>query len=137
MKQFTRKKTIRLQHCDAGGIVFTPQYFNLFTEMLEDWFAAELNYPFSHMLGPAQSGTPAMRITARFAKPSRLGDVLDFKLTVARLTAKTVIVHMRAFAGDEFRCESDFHLGFVTLPVFGLTRWPAELFERMTAFAQK
>lgn len=137
MKEFIRKKTIRLQHCDAGGIVFTPQYFNLFTEMLEDWFASELDYSFAHMLGPAKSGTPAMRITARFARPSRLGDILDFKLTVARLTAKTVIVRMRAYAGDEFRCESDFHLGFVALPNFSLSRWPDSLYSKMQSFLQR
>ena len=36
--EFKSQKLIRFQHCDPAGIVFYPQYFVLFHELIEDWF---------------------------------------------------------------------------------------------------
>lgn len=37
-RAFETDKLIRFHHCDSAGIVFYPQYFVLFTELVEDCF---------------------------------------------------------------------------------------------------
>ena len=131
---FTVQKTVRIQHCDTGGTVFTPQYFNLFTEVLEDWFAKALDYSFAHMLVTDRSGIPAMKISARFISPSRLGDTLEYALRVKRLRKTNVLVHMDASSAGQPRCEADFLLGFASTPKIKLAEWPAPVFSRMQSF---
>jgi len=132
--KFIIKKTIRMQHCDTGGVVFTPQYFNLFTEVLEDWFAHALDYSFAKMLVTEKSGTPAMKIVARFVNPSRLGDILDYSLYVKRLRKRNVLVNISAKENEELRCEADFLLGFAVLSNLKLANIPSSVFFKMKNF---
>lgn len=137
MREFISNKLVRMQHCDAGGVIFTPQYFNIFTEVLEDWFGQELKFSFSSMLGPEKSGSPAMRIAARFMRPSKLGDILSVKLFVERLRQRSAVIQMHAFSEKQSRCSATFHLGFIKLPNFRLYNWPSEVYERMQLFVAK
>ncbi len=131
---FQVSKPVRMQHCDAAGVVFTPQYFNLFVEVIEDWFAGPLDYPFSRMIAEKASGTPAMHIDARFHRPSRMGDVLDFQLSVRRLRKSTALLAITADCAGEKRCRMQFLYGHYALNAGALTPWPEELHRRMAGF---
>jgi len=134
MQTFEVRKSIRFQHCDPGGIVFTPQYFNLFTEVVEDWFGHALNFSFSEMVMKDRSGIPAMKIVAKFFKPSLLGEELLFTLRVKRLRQTTVLVNIAASVDNERRCMADFLFGFATAATFSLTEWPSPVLEKIRAF---
>ncbi|EHQ06214.1 acyl-CoA thioesterase [Leptonema illini] len=136
-KTFEIEKKVRMQHCDPGGVVFTPQYFNLFVEVLEDWFADALRHPFSQLISQDSSGTPAMHIEARFHAPSKLGDTLAFRLHLERLRSSTALIHISARCASERRCSMKFLYGFSRLGSFGLTPWPDELRERMAEFLKE
>ena len=43
---FEDDKLIRFHHCDPAGIIFYPQYFVLFNELIEDWFTRGLGISF-------------------------------------------------------------------------------------------
>ena len=133
-KTFETKKKVRIQHCDQGGVVFTPQYFNLFVEVIEDWFSDALDYTFSEMLSEDSSGTPAMRIEARFHSPSRLGDILDYTLFVERIRNTTALLNISARSGAQKRCSMKFLYGFSQLGTFGLAQWPEDLKEKMALY---
>ncbi|MCE9598230.1 MAG: acyl-CoA thioesterase [Spirochaetia bacterium] len=137
MKTFSTDKLIRFQHCDPGGIVFTPQYFNLFTEVIEDWFANGLNFSFSQMVVKNRQGIPAMKIVAKFMKPSFLGDVLLYHLTVKRLRKSSVLINIVASSGPEKRCSANFLLGFSEISQIGLTEWPRDLYKRMMEYSKE
>ncbi|MEM7182961.1 MAG: acyl-CoA thioesterase [Spirochaetota bacterium] len=125
---------MRIQHCDPGGVVFTPQYFNLFVEVLEDWYADALGYPFSEMLTQDSSGTPAMRIEARFRQPSKLGDILEFELYVEQIRRTTALLHISAQSNSQKRCSMKFLYGFSQLGSPGLSPWPQSLLEKMKLY---
>lgn len=134
MKIFKSTKKIRFQHCDPGGVVFTPQYFNLFTEVIEDWFCDTLNYSFATMVGTEKNGTPAMKIVAKFFKTSLLGENLEFELKVKRIRKNTVLLNITGFCNNEKRCMADFLLGFAALSTKSLTDWPETLYSKMNEF---
>ena len=136
---FKKVKKIRIQHCDPGGIVFTPRYFDLVVEMMEDWFAEALGYPFAQMLGEDQAGTPAMRIDARFHRPSRLGDELEFQLGVRQLRRNTALLEITGFCDGQKRLGVRLLYGYAELASIkkGLSNWPADLHTKMQAYLIK
>lgn len=123
-----------MQHCDPAGIVFTPQYFNLFIEVVEDWFGEALNYSFPEMVGKQRQGLPAMRIMARFRKPSYHGDDLQFFVSVLKLRRNNALVSIVARSGGEIRCEIEILFGFAALETGGLTTWPEQLYQNLKAY---
>ncbi|TGN13186.1 acyl-CoA thioesterase [Leptospira ilyithenensis] len=135
MKTYETMKAVRFQHCDPAGVVFTPQYFNLFMEVVEDWFA-HLGYGFSKIVIKEHQGIPAMRIIAKFFKPSFLGDQLQFVLNVKRLREKNVLVNVTAFCDQERRCTTEFLFGFAALSSLSLVEWPEGLREGMSEYLQ-
>jgi 4-hydroxybenzoyl-CoA thioesterase len=130
---FQVSKRIRIQHCDPAGLVFTPQYFNLCIEVLEDWFE-DLDYGYTKMIRAESSGTPAMKITAKFHKTSILGDTLDFSLSVMQLRSKSALLSIKASCNKEKRCQMEFLYGFAQLKEKGLQAWPVDLAEKMSKY---
>ncbi len=85
MNPFVSRKEIRFHHCDPAGIVFYPQYFVLFHELLEDWFNLGLAVPYADFIGRQRLGIPTVHVSSDFIAASRLGDQIDLTLTVAHL----------------------------------------------------
>jgi hypothetical protein len=75
MPAFITVKPIRMQHRDSAGVVFTPQYFNLFTEVLEDWWEQELGISSRDLIFTYQCAIPLRTFAGEFL-------VLEFHLVV-------------------------------------------------------
>ncbi|EMK00123.1 acyl-CoA thioester hydrolase, YbgC/YbaW family [Leptospira sp. B5-022] len=133
-KIYTINKIIRMQHCDPGGVVFTPQYFNLFVEAIEDWFREGIEFGFSQMVSRDHQGIPAMKIVAKFYKPSKLGDILEFRVKVKRLRRQNILIHVEALCEEERRCSADFLHGFASLNNLSLTDWPNDVHRKLAEY---
>lgn len=136
MAAFEISKIVRMQHCDPGGVVFTPQYFNLFVEVIEDWFREGVACSFASLVSEQRHGLPAMRISAKFFKPSILGDVLDFRLTVRRLRRNHMLVHLDAACAGQRRVSADFLHGFAGLASMTLADWPDHLRKKLEDYVE-
>lgn len=100
---FERQKLIRLQHCDPAGIVFYPQYFLLFNELVEDWFNEGLGVDFADFHAKARMGIPLARVEADFLAPSKQGEQLSMRLTVKELGNSSLKLRISAHCGAEER----------------------------------
>lgn len=69
---FRASKLIRFQHCDPAGIVFYPQYFVLFHEVIEDWFYNGLQLKFAELIVEKRLGAPTVDIRAAHAKADHI-----------------------------------------------------------------
>jgi acyl-CoA thioesterase FadM len=87
---FRVSKLIRFQHCDPAGIVFYPQYFVLFHEVMEDWFYSGLELKFADLIVGKRLGAPTVDIRGQFFAPSRLGETLEFSLLVRKIGASSI-----------------------------------------------
>ena len=58
---FERTKTIRFHHCDPAAIIFYPQYFVLFHELMEEWFTEGLQTNYGTYIREQRLGVPAVR----------------------------------------------------------------------------
>ena len=77
---FVSEKLIRFHHCDPAGIVFYPQYFILFHELLEDWYDNGLGLNYADMISKERRGLPTAHIDCDFRIPSKIGDTVQMQL---------------------------------------------------------
>ncbi len=100
---FEADKLIRFHHCDPAGIVFYPQYFVLFNELVEDWFNHGLAIDFAAFHSVDRLGVPMARVECDFLSPSKIGEILRLRLTVTRIGNSSLTLAVDARSGDEVR----------------------------------
>lgn len=86
---YSRTVPIEFNHCDPAGIVFYPRYFEMTNSVVENFFREVVLHSFAKMM-QAKEGVPTARITTDFHAPSRLGEVLDWRLWVTSLGRSSV-----------------------------------------------
>ena len=101
--RFERNKTLRFQHCDPAGIIFYPQYFVLFHELMEEWFTEALDTPYGDYIRVRRLGVPAVKVEVEFLTQGYLGDSLRFGLSCVRLGTSSLTLAVDAYGGDECR----------------------------------
>ena len=97
------RKVVRFGHCDPAGIIYYPQYFMLAHDCKEDWFRHGVGYPLKQMISADCRGFPIVKLDAEFTRASRLGDDLDFELTVRGIGATSLKLDYRCVCGEEER----------------------------------
>ena len=100
---FVSAKPIRFHHCDPAGIVFYPQYFVLFNELVEDWFNEGLGIDFARYHTEDRRGIPMAHIECDFVAPSKVGEVLQFCLAVRKIGGSSLTLAVEARAGADVR----------------------------------
>lgn len=135
MSAFIVTKQIRLQHCDSAGVVFTPQYFNLVTEVLEDWWEHGLGISFKDLISTHQRGIPRRKVEGEFLVFSRLGDLLEFRLIVQEIGSASVNIKIAGYSLDVMRCCLNIKLVQVDLNSTRVIRWSDEWRRKMLVYA--
>ena len=87
---FVHRQAIRFSHCDPGGIVYFPHYFEMVYEAIEDWFDTAIEANLETRLRQEGIGFPTVNTQCDFLRPSRVGDVLELEIAVARLGRSAV-----------------------------------------------
>jgi 4-hydroxybenzoyl-CoA thioesterase len=109
---YTRRIQVEFNHCDPAGIVFYPRYLEMTNSVVENFFAGALGHPFARMMAEG-NGVPTARLVCDFHAPSRLGDLLDFTLTVTRLGRASVTFALSARRAAELRMTAEITLVWV------------------------
>ncbi|MCP3716663.1 thioesterase family protein [Paraburkholderia sp. CNPSo 3281] len=83
---YRRKHKIHFSECDPAGIVFYPQYFVLFNDLVESWIDELLPQEGYHgVIGARRVGMPTVRLEVDFKAVSKMGDEVWLSLDVERL----------------------------------------------------
>lgn len=135
MAAFSREIKIRFQHCDPAGIVFYPRYYEMFNQMVEDWFAEGVGMSFQAMHHELNFGVPLVHAETDFRKASRIGEVLIFSLELVEIGTKSFQLRIQASFAGEVRVETKLTLVCVTLgDSLRAIEIPGELRTRMEPF---
>ena len=97
---FTVDRLIRFSHCDPGGIVYFPRYFDLMNALIEDWFYQRLGLDYARRLMSERQGLPTVHAECDFVRPSLMGETLIWGLTVERIGASSITVKIVATGDD-------------------------------------
>jgi 4-hydroxybenzoyl-CoA thioesterase len=102
-RTFDDDKLVRFHHCDPAGIIFYPQYFILFNELVEDWFTRGLKVSFVDQVTKERVSIPMGRVECDFLAPSKIGDILRFSLRVERIGTSSIKLGIDVRHGEELR----------------------------------
>lgn len=94
LPSFERPHRIRFSECDPAGIVFYPQYFVLFNDLLEAWIDSLLPMGFAGYIAGLGFGMPTVRLEADFKAISRMGDEVILSLQLVRLGNKSLTLRL-------------------------------------------
>ena len=131
---FETDKLIRFHHCDPAGIVFYPQYFVLFNELVEDWFNGGLGMDFGNFHAVDRLGVPMAHIECDFLSPSKIGEVLRFRLAVKKIGTSSLTLAVDARAADEVRVRATLVVVLASLDAHRPVPFPAEFREKLARF---
>lgn len=131
---FATTKLVRFQHCDPAGIVFYPMYFQLFNEVVEDWYAQALGVDFRTLHLERRLGQPVKKVACEFFAPSMLGDTLDCELAVTRLGGSSLDATVRLSCGGQLRAEVSYVFVMTSLDTHRAVRFPDDLRSRIETF---
>jgi len=93
-RHFSRPHRIRFSECDPAGIVFYPQYFVLFNDLLEAWIDALLPGGFHGYIVERRQGLPTVKLEAEFKGISRMGDDVELTLDVAEIGSRSLVLRL-------------------------------------------
>jgi 4-hydroxybenzoyl-CoA thioesterase len=118
---------VRFAHVDAAGIVFYPRYFEMLNATVEEYFAQEIGVSFAKMHIERGLGVPTVSLTATFMSPSRLGDMLETRLTVDRVGRSSMDITVTMSCEDFKRIEVKAVLVCMDLAAGKSTAWPEDM----------
>lgn len=130
---YRRPFKVMFQHCDPAGLVFYPRYFEMINATVEDWFEEAVGVPFAAMHGGRGIGIPAAQVAARFLRPSRLGDLLDMRLAVARLGRSAMDLGLSAHGPDGPRLTAELTIVHVEQAGLRPVPWSPDIRARVEA----
>jgi 4-hydroxybenzoyl-CoA thioesterase len=94
-RHFRRPHRIRFSECDPAGIVFYPQYFVMFNDLLEAWVDHILpDGGFTGYILDKRHGMPSVRIEADFKAISRMGDDVELTLDVVHIGRRSLVLQL-------------------------------------------
>ncbi len=133
-ESFRRDKLIRFHHCDPAGIVFYPQYFVLFHELVEDWFNEGLEQNYADLVSRQRLGLPMVRIECDFLSPSTIGETLQLSLAVKHIGRSSLNLLVEGQAGGTVRVRSAFTVVMAGIDALHAEPFPPPLRERMERY---
>ncbi len=131
MAVFHTQRRVGWADADYAGIIFYPRYFEMLNSVIDEWFETAIGASFAGLIDAYQVGAPMGEIQARFDGACRLGDVLDFELSVVRLSSKTVTIASTASVSGETRIRTNATHICAHTDISGAAPWPPGLVEKM------
>ncbi len=131
---FDTDKLIRFHHCDPAGIVFYPQYFVLFNELVEDWFNHGLGVDFASFHAVDRLGVPMAHVECDFLSPSKIGDLLTFRLAVKKIGTTSLTLAVEARSGADVRVRATLVVVLASLDAHRPVPFPPEFRARLERF---
>lgn len=131
--RFVSTRQIRFGHCDPAAIVFYPQYVLLFHEVQEDFFQYGLGIDY-HAMVAAGCGAPIVRLDAVFHRPSRMGDVVDFVVSIKAIGKSSITTLFECFGADGLRVSSNLKFVIVDHMMNRTVPIPRDLQSRLEQF---
>ena len=101
MAVFSRDIAVHFSDTDPAGILFYPRYLEMTDALIEDWFAEELEHPFSALHQGTAYGVPTLSLNISFSAASRITDLLRLTLGVARLSKISFTLDISTACGKD------------------------------------
>ncbi|HHU94501.1 MAG TPA: acyl-CoA thioesterase [Alcaligenaceae bacterium] len=99
-KLYTSEHRIRFSECDPAGIVFYPQYFIMFNDLLEQWVDSMVPGGFSSVIAQKKVGMPTVNLQADFRSISKMGDDVVLSIGVKKIGSRSLQLRLQCVGKD-------------------------------------
>jgi 4-hydroxybenzoyl-CoA thioesterase len=131
---FSVDMPIRFSHTDPAGIVYYPNYFDMFNAVVEDWFAGALRVDYTEMIRRDRLGLPTVHAECDFFAPSRMGERLSYTLLVREIGRTSIRLAIHGHVGGRERLRANLVLVVISLESGKAVPIPADLRQRIVAY---
>ena len=135
MPAFEREMLVRFRHCDAAGWVFYPRYFEMISDLVEDWLEDGLAAGAPGLFHQRRILTPSVHFTVDFLKATHYGEHLTFRLWTVNVRRASCELRIEASRQSELRMRVKQVLVFISARTARAIAIPPELIERMQRFS--
>jgi len=112
---YVSKSPVRFHHTDPASYVFFPRDFEMFQAAVEDWFTVALGVNYADLINDEQIGLPTAKTECEFARPCRLGEVVDLAIYLVRLGTSSLEAVFDGTVDGEHRLRARSVLVFISL----------------------
>lgn len=133
MLKYSKSHKIRFSECDPAGIVFYPQYFVMFNNLLECWIDTLIPQGFAGYILEQRLGLPTVHLEANFKAISQMGDDVLLELQVKRIGHKSLTLDQRCVsASGELRMQVTQTYVTTSLVTHQAISIPEQLYQALT-----
>ena len=115
MTEFHGSVKIRFGDVDNAGIVYFPRILDYCHRVFEDLFEQAGGIPYDQLVNERKVGFPTVHIAADFKKKMNYGDVLDFKVSIPRISNSSADFRYRIFSGRSAELLADIMITVVAV----------------------
>lgn len=133
---FSVDMPIRFSHSDPAGIVYYPNYFDMFNAVIEDWFNTDLKIDYAAQILKDRVGLPTVHAECDFFVPSRMGEKLTYTLLIREIGRSSLKLEIVGHVGAQERLRARLVLVVISLETHRSIPIPALLRDRLTAYQQ-
>ena len=126
---------IRFSHSDPAGIVYYPNYFDMFTAVVEDWFRDALGVNYADEIMVRRRGFPLVHAECDFFVPSRMGETLTMTVLVGRVGRSSLSLIIHGHVGAEARLRANLVSAMISLDTGKSIDIPDDLRGRFADYA--
>jgi 4-hydroxybenzoyl-CoA thioesterase len=134
---FSVDMPIRFSHSDPAGIVYYPNYFDMFNAVIEDWFNASLRIDYAAQILRDRIGLPTVHAECDFFVPTRMGEKLTYTLLVRAIGRSSLRLEIVGHVGAQERLRARLVLVVISLETNRSIPIPALLRDRFAAYQQQ
>jgi 4-hydroxybenzoyl-CoA thioesterase len=134
MNVFSREVRIRFSHSDPAGIVYYPNYFDMFNSVIEDWFADALGVDYPTQIAEYRRGFPTVHAACDFIAPSRMGETLTLTLLIEGIGRSSLKLAIHGHVAAVERLRASLVLVIISLDTGKSIPIPADLRRSFEAY---
>ena len=131
---FSVDVAIRFSHSDPAGIVYYPNYFDMFNAVIEDWFAGALGVPYFEEILVRRRGFPMVHAECDFFIPSRMGDRLSMTVLIKDIGRSSLKLSIIGHVGAQERLRATLVVVLINLENHQSMPIPPDLRERLERY---
>lgn len=128
---------IRFGQCDPAGIVYTPNYFDIFNSVVEDWYPAALGLDYHALIRERRLGVGYAHASADFLIPGFMGEHLDVAVVVANIGRASFGLTLHAMKGEDEAVRGRFVVVTTSLDAHKAVPIPADLKAALEAYQDR
>lgn len=133
---FTSPYPIRLAHTDMAGIVYYPNYFDMFQSVVEDWFDQWLGIRYATLIAERKVALPSVRVACDFLCPTRIGDILDLTVILRHTGRSSIAIGIEGAVAGKPTLRGEIVLVTLSLTTFKAIEIPPDIAGRLKAYHQ-